>query len=440
MKNIIIMGAAGRDFHVFNMCYRDNDDYNVVAFTATQIPNIEGRKYPSILAGENYPNGIPIHKESDLIKIMENKYIHEVIFAYSDVSYNYIEEKRLMVELLGADFTKFKTFDVKATMIKSMKPVIAVCAVRTGAGKSPVSKAIAKLLKKQGNNVIVIRHPMPYGDLGKQIVQRFASLDDLKDNNCTIEEMEEYEPHINEGIVVYSGIDYEKILKEAEKEADIIIWDGGNNDLPYIKPDLHIVIADPLRANDEINYFPGKINFEMADVIIINKINAAIQEQINTVENNAKKLNFGATIIKAESIINVSDETAIENKNVLVIEDGPTLTHGGMTYGAGILAAIQFRAEKIVDPRPFAVGTMLEVYKKYPDIGKLIPAVGYSVEQIKDLEYTINATPADTVLIATPIDLNRLMTINKECVRVSYEIKIDFENLLKEHGVWPREN
>ena len=440
MKNIIIMGAAGRDFHVFNMCYRDNDDYNVVAFTATQIPNIEGRKYPSILAGENYPNGIPIYKESDLIKIMENKYIHEVIFAYSDVSYDYIEEKRLMVELLGADFTKFKTFDVKATMIKSMKPVIAVCAVRTGAGKSSVSKAIAKLLKKQGNNVIVIRHPMPYGDLGKQIVQRFASLDDLKDNNCTIEEMEEYEPHINEGIVVYSGIDYEKILKEAEKEADIIIWDGGNNDLPYIKPDLHIVIADPLRANDEINYFPGKINFEMADVIIINKINAAIQEQINTVENNAKKLNPDAAIIKAESIINVSDETAIENKNVLVIEDGPTLTHGGMTYGAGILAAIQFRAEKIVDPRPFAVGTMLEVYKKYPDIGKLIPAVGYSVEQIKDLEYTINATPADTVLIATPIDLNRLMTINKECVRVSYEIKIDFENLLKEHGVWPREN
>jgi len=432
MKNIIIMGAAGRDFHVFNMCYRDNKDYNVVAFTATQIPNIERRKYPSILAGKNYPDGIPIYSESSLTKIIKDKNVSEVIFAYSDVSYKYIDKKRSIVKKAGASF---RTFDAESTMLRSTKPVIAVCAVRTGCGKSPVSRAIAKLLKKQGNNVVVIRHPMPYGDLRKQVVQRFASIEDLKRNDCTIEEMEEYEPHINEGIIVYSGVDYEKILRKAEKEADIVIWDGGNNDLPFIKPNLHIVIADPLRANDEMNYFPGKINFEMADVIIINKIHTATQEQISIVENNARRFNPGADVIKAESIISVSDERAIKGKDVLVVEDGPTLTHGGMLYGAGILAAIKFEAEKIVDPRPYVVGTILEVYKKYPRIERLIPAMGYSSKQIKDLEDTINATPADTVLIATPIGLERLIRINKRYVKVSYEVKADFKSILNRSNI-----
>jgi len=427
MKNVIIMGAAGRDFHTFNMCYRDNPNYNVVAFTATQIPNIEGRKYPSILAGKSYPHGIPIYKETDLVELIQNENVHKVIFAYSDVSYNYVSEKRHIVEEAGADFD---TFDVEETMLNSIKPVVAVCAVRTGAGKSPVSKAVAKFLKEKGNNVVVIRHPMPYGDLEKQVVQRFTSFDDLKKNNCTIEEMEEYEPLINEGLVVYAGVDYKKILRKAEKEADIIIWDGGNNDLPYIKPNLHIVIADPLRANDEINYFPGKINFEMADVIIINKVNTAIQEQINIIKNNAMRLNKAASIIEAESIISVSDEETIKGKNVLVIEDGPTLTHGGMTYGAGILAAIQFKAHEVIDPRPFALGTIKEAYEKYPNIGKLIPAMGYSDKQIKDLEHTINAVPADIVLVATPIDLNRLIKINKKCIKVSYEVKLDLEKII----------
>jgi len=437
MRNIIIMGAAGRDFHVFNMCYRDNKDYNVVAFTATQIPNIERRKYPSILAGKNYPDGIPIYSESSLTKIIKDKNVSKVIFAYSDVSYDYVDKKRSIVKKAGASF---KTFDIESTMLKSIKPVIAVCAVRTGCGKSPVSRAIAKLLKKQGNRVVVIRHPMPYGDLQKQVIQRFASIEDLKRNDCTIEEMEEYEPHINEGAIVYSGVDYKKILIRAEKEADIIIWDGGNNDLPFIKPDLHIVITDPLRANDEINYFPGKINFEMADVIIINKVNAATQKQVDIVKNNAKKANPGANIIEAESIISVSDKSAIINKNVLVVEDGPTLTHGGMRYGAGVFAAIKFSAKKIVDPRSYAVGTISEVYEKYPNIGKLIPAMGYSAKQIKDLEHTINATPANTVLIATPIDLERLITINKRYVKVSYRVEADFESILKEHNIWLRKS
>jgi len=436
-KRIIIMGAAGRDFHVFNTCYRNKSSCNVVAFTAAQIPNIEGRKYPPILSGRYYPKGIPIHKESELIKTIRNNNINEVIFAYSDVSYSYIKERELLVKKAGANF---ETFDIKPTFINSVKPVIAVCAVRTGAGKSPISRKIAEILRKQGKNVVVIRHPMPYGDLTKQIVQRFASLEDLQRQNCTIEEMEEYEPHINGGIIVYSGIDYEKILKAAENEADVIIWDGGNNDLPYIKPDLHITIVDPLRAGDEINYFPGKINLEMADIIIINKINAAKAEQLAIVKNNIKKFNPSATIFEAKSIINVSDEKLIRDKNVVVIEDGPTVTHGGMAYGAGIMAAYQFGARRIVDPRPYATGTIKEIYQQYPNIGKLLPAVGYSVQQIEDLRHTIDAIPADIVLIATPIDLSRLIRIDKKCVKVSYEAKADFEKLLRENNKWQKGN
>lgn len=432
LTKVIIMGAAGRDFHNFNTFFRDNDDYKVVAFTATQIPNIEGRKYPAELAGKLYPQGIDIYPEDQLEELIEKHDVDEVIFSYSDVPYNYVMSRSAIVNKAGADF---KLMGPKRTMLKSSKLVIAICAVRTGSGKSQTTRHVVKLLRANGKRVVSIRHPMPYGNLVKQKVQRFASLEDLDKHDCTIEEREEYEPHIVSGNVIYAGIDYEAIIREAEQEADIIIWDGGNNDLPFYQTDMHITVVDPHRPGHELTYYPGEANLRMADVIVINKMDTASPENINLVKNSIYKTNPSAIVIEASSPIFVDDDKMIQGKRVLAVEDGPTLTHGEMTYGAAVVAAEKYGASEIVDPRPYTVGTITDTFKKYPEIGKLLPAMGYGNQQIRDLEKTINQTQCDVVLIGTPIDLRKLVNLNKPAVRVTYELqeigKPDFKDVLK---------
>ena len=417
---VIIMGAAGRDFHNFNVYFRDNPAYEVVAFTATQIPDIEGRIYPPELAGSLYPDGIPIYAEEELPDLIRRYQVDQVVFAYSDVSHEYVMHRASIALAAGADF---RLMGGRSTMLKSSKPVVAVCAVRTGSGKSQTSRKVARLLKEMGKRVVVVRHPMPYGDLRKQVVQRFATFEDLDRNNCTVEEREDYEPHIANGIVVYGGVDYERILREAEKEADVIIWDGGNNDFPFFKPDLHIVVADPHRPGHEIRYHPGETNLRMADVVVINKVETADPEGIEAVRQNVRKVNPKAVLIEAASPIFVEDPDAVRGKRVLVIEDGPTLTHGEMSYGAGVVAARRFGAAELVDPRPYAVGSIAKTFEKYPQIGPLLPAVGYSPKQIADLEATVNATPCDLVLVATPTDIRRIISVNKPVDRVRYELQ-----------------
>jgi predicted GTPase len=422
MKRIrtVIMGAAGRDFHNFNTVYRDNNRYDVVAFTATQIPNIDGRKYPASLAGKLYPKGIPILAEEDLEQIIRTNKVDEVVFAYSDVTYNHVMDRASIANAAGADF---KLISAQATMIKSTKPVIAVCAVRTGSGKSQTTRRIAEILREHGLKVAAIRHPMPYGNLEKQRVQRYGTIADLKKHKCTIEEIEEYEPHIVSGTIIYSGVDYGDILAQAQAEADVILWDGGNNDTPFYKADLHIVVADPLRVGNELTYYPGETNLRMADVVVINKIDTADIAAVNKLRANIRSVNQNALIIDGASPIVVDHPERITGKRVLVVEDGPTLTHGEMKFGAGVVAAGKFGAAELVDPRPYTVGTITQTFKKYPGIGVLLPAMGYGDQQVKDLEITINKTPCDTVIIGTPIDLNRIITIKKPTVRVGYELQ-----------------
>jgi predicted GTPase len=416
---VVIMGAAGRDFHNFNLCYRDNRRYQVVAFTATQIPDIDCRRYPPELAGKLYPGGIPIEPESALVDLLRQYHVDQVVFAYSDVSHNYVMDRASLVIANDADFV---LLGARQTMLKSTRPVVAVCAVRTGAGKSQTTRRVCAILRDMDLVPVVVRHPMPYGNLVEQAVQRFAVLEDLDRYHCTIEEREEYEPHIEKGTVVYAGVDYERILRQAESEAGVVVWDGGNNDLPFYEPDLHIVVADPLRPGHEMIYHPGEANVRMADVIVINKVDSARAEDVALVREDAAKLNPQATIIEAASPIFLEDPAAVLDKKVLVIEDGPTLTHGGMSYGAGVVAARRFGARSIVDPRPYAVGSIVETYRKYPGTGNVLPAMGYGDKQVAELARTIAATPADLVIIATPIDLRRLITIDKPTVRVRYEL------------------
>jgi len=419
-QKILIMGAAGRDFHNFNTYFRDNQGYEVVAFTATQIPDIEGRTYPAELAGDLYPTGIHIYPEGDLLKLIEEKEIDQVVFAYSDVPHEYVIHKASEVLAAGADF---RLMGLKNTQIKSEKPVVSVCAVRTGSGKSQTTRRVSLILREMGYKVAAIRHPMPYGDLAKQAVQRFAELSDLDKHECTIEEREEYEPHIENGVIVYAGVDYEKILRQAEEEVDIVLWDGGNNDLPFYKADLNIVVADPHRPGHETTYHPGEANVRMADVFVINKVDTADREDIMTVSESLRNLNPKALIIEGASPLFVDDPGAIRGKRVLVVEDGPTLTHGEMAYGAGWIAARRFGAAEIVDPRPFAVGSITEVYKKYPTTGNVLPAMGYGEAQIKELEQTIQNADVDLVVIGTPIDLSRILKIDKPFQRVQYELQ-----------------
>ena len=416
----LIMGAAGRDFHNFNVVYRQNNLYEVVAFTATQIPDIEGRNYPSELSGDLYPNGIPIHDESKLVDLIAEHDVEEVVFSYSDITHEYVMHKASQVLAVGAHF---KLLGGEQTMIQSSKPVISVCAVRTGCGKSQTTRKVAEILKAAGKQVAVIRHPMPYGDLAKQGVQRFTTLEDLEKHDCTIEEMEEYEPHITRGTVVFAGADYEAIIREAEKEADVILWDGGNNDMPFYKPDLAIVVTDPHRPGHELAYYPGETNLMMADAVVINKVDTADQKGVDTVRKNIQNVNFDAVIIECASPITVENSDLIAGKKVLVVEDGPTLTHGEMKIGAGMIAAEKFGAAETVDPRPYLVGKLLETFDHYPDIGLLLPAMGYGDEQVKDLESTINNTECDVVIIGTPIDLRRLIDIKQPSVRVTYDLE-----------------
>lgn len=432
-KKIIIMGAAGRDFHNFNVLYRNNKNVEVVAFTATQIPDIEGRVYPRALAGPNYPKGIPIHPEEDLLKLINKHDVDEVVFAYSDVPYEYVMDKAAYVMSCGA---RFSLEGGDPTMVKSKKPVISVCAVRTGCGKSQTTRRVAEILIAMGLKVVAIRHPMPYGDLAKQACQRFATLADLKKHKCTIEEMEEYEPHINRGVIVYAGVDYEMIMREAEKEADVILWDGGNNDMSFYKSDLYITVVDPHRPGHEINYYPGQNNLLMADVIVINKIDTAPIDGVTEVRRNIAYYNPEAIVIDGASPVGVEKPELIRGKKVLVVEDGPTTTHGEMAYGAGMMAAAKFGAAETVDPRPYTVGTITETFKKYPDIGPLLPAMGYSGKQVADLQKTIDKTRCDSVVIATPIDLRRVVNIKKPSTRVYYDLqeigKPDMQNVLDE--------
>lgn len=417
---VLIMGAAGRDFHNFNTVYRDNEKYNVVCFTATQIPDIEGRRYPAQLAGTLYPSGIPIHHERELVQLIHNEKIDEVVFAYSDVSHEYVMHKASAALAAGASF---KFIGTAETMLKSNKPVVAICAVRTGSGKSQTTRRVSQILKSLGKKLVVVRHPMPYGDLAAQAVQRFGSFEDLDKQHCTIEEREEYEPHLRMGTVVYAGVDYAAILEGAQAEADIVLWDGGNNDTPFFKPDLHIVVADPLRPGHETHYHPGETNLRMADVVVINKESNARPEDIESVRDAIRANNPDADIVDAASPIFVEDSGVIRGKRVLCIEDGPTLTHGEMTIGAGVVAARKFGAQAIVDPRPFLKGSLVDTFKMYPGIGTLLPAMGYGEKQVHDLEATINATDCDAVVIATPIDLRRLVKLNKPATRVTYELQ-----------------
>jgi len=418
---ILIMGAAGRDFHNFNVFFRDRESYQVVAFTATQIPNIEGRLYPPELAGSLYPQGIPIYPEEQLEELIREHEVDQVVFAYSDVTHECVMHKASQVLAAGADYC---LMGVRHTMLKSNKPVVAVCAVRTGAGKSQTTRRVAEILQDMGHKVVVVRHPMPYGDLAKQTSQRFADYADLERHQCTIEEREEYEPHIDRGIVVYAGVDYGVILRQAEKEADIVLWDGGNNDLPFYDPDLMIVVADPHRAGHELRYHPGEANLRLADVVVINKIDTANLADVSAVRANVRSVNPDAVLVDAASPILVQDPRAITGKRVLVVEDGPTLTHGEMAYGAGVVAARRFGAAEIIDPRPFAVGSILQTFEKYPNIGPLLPAMGYGDEQIKDLEETIANTPAELVIVGTPIDLRRIVNIQQPTQRVRYDLQV----------------
>ena len=417
---VLIMGAAGRDFHNFNVTYRNDPHSEVVAFTATQIPNIEGRRYPPELSGKLYPSGIPILDEADLSRLILGMKVDDVVFSYSDVSHEYVMHKASEVLKCGENF---KLLGGKKTMIRSNKPVIAIGAVRTGSGKSQTSRRVAEVLTDVGRRVAIIRHPMPYGNLAKQKVQRFSTIEDLKKHDCTIEEMEEYEPHIVRGSVVFAGIDYGAILDKAEKEADIILWDGGNNDMPFYKPDLFLVVVDPHRPGHELLFYPGESNLLMADVLVINKVDTADPENVETVKNNIASVNPSATVIEAASPVKVEEPDAIKGKRCLVVEDGHTLTHGGMKFGAGVVAAEKFGASEIVDPRPWITGTIAETFETYPDIGKLLPAMGYGEQQIKNLESTINAADCDAVLIGTPIDLRKVLHIEKPSVRVTYDLK-----------------
>ena len=422
VKNIIIIGAAGRDFHNFNTYYRDNNNYRVVAFTAAQIPDIDNRKYPSELAGEQYPEGIPIYSQDKLADLIELFNVEECVFSYSDIKYQDLMNISAVVNTAGANFTLLSP---NKTMIKSNKPVISVCAVRTGCGKSQTSRKVIEILMEKGLKVVAVRHPMPYGKLEEQIVERFSKVEDLKKYNCTIEEMEEYEPHIVRGNTIYAGVDYGKILEAAENDpegCDVILWDGGNNDFSFYEPDLSLTVVDPLRPGDEINYYPGEVSLKSADIAIINKIDSATKENLEIVNNNIEKLNPNAKIISAESKITVDKPELIKDKKVLVVEDGPTLTHGCMKIGAGTVAAERFGAKEMVDPRENTVGKLAETYKIYTDIGTLLPAMGYSEEQLKDLEETINNTDCDSVIIGTPIDLSRIININKPVARVYYDL------------------
>jgi predicted GTPase len=416
----LIMGAAGRDFHNFNMVYRGNPDHEVVAFTATQIPNIEGRLYPAELAGEHYPDGIRIYPESELANLIRDLDVHEVVFSYSDVPHTYVMHHASAVLAAGADF---KLLGPRATMVKSVKPVVSIGAVRTGAGKSQTTRRVAEALRSLGYSVAAVRHPMPYGNLIAQNVQRFGDYDDLDEYECTIEEREEYEPHLDRGVVVFAGVDYEKILRQAELEVDIVLWDGGNNDLPFYHSDLHIVIADPHRPGHESLYHPGEANARMADVIVINKVDTADGGNVVDLRAALRELNPDAVVVEAASPLTVADPALIRGKRVLAIEDGPTLTHGEMAYGAAWIAARRFGAAEIIDPRPYAVGSIAETFAKYPTTGDVLPAMGYGAEQIAELEQTINAAPADLVLIGTPIDLRRVLKLDKPAQRVGYDLQ-----------------
>lgn len=418
-RRVIICGAAGRDFHNFNVLFRNDPDYEIVGFTATQIPDIEGRVYPADLAGARYPDGIPIYPESELARLVRDLRADEVLFSYSDVPFRHVMHIGSIAMTAGANFTLASP---TATMIPSNKPVISVCAVRTGCGKSQTSRYVADILTNEGRSVVVVRHPMPYGDLSAQRVQRFGSIEDFRRHSCTIEEMEEYEPHIVRGRVVYAGVDYEAILREAEQEADVILWDGGNNDTPFFHSDLEIVVTDPHRAGHELEYYPGETNFLRADVIVINKVDSAAESDVKLIEEHARTLNPAAVVLRADSEISVDSPELIAGKRVLVVEDGPTLTHGEMQFGAGVVAARRHGAGEIVDPRPWIVGSLGETYRKYPRIGTLLPAMGYGEGQIHDLEETINRVECDLVLVATPVDLGRVLTINKPSLRVRYEL------------------
>ncbi|HSR48222.1 MAG TPA: cyclic 2,3-diphosphoglycerate synthase [Anaerolineales bacterium] len=419
-KKVLIMGAAGRDFHNFNVYFRGNPGYDVVAFTATQIPNIEGRQYPPALAGDLYPGGIPIHPESDLPRLIRELQVDQVVFAYSDISHTYVMHKASEVLATGADFWMLGP---AGTQLSSTKPVVSVCAARTGSGKSQTTRRVADILRGLGYRVAAVRHPMPYGDLVRQAVQRFESYADLEAADCTIEEREEYEPHLASGVIVYAGVDYERILRQAEAEVDAVLWDGGNNDLPFFRSDLHIVVVDPHRPGHELAYHPGEANVRMADVIVINKMDTAPAEGVAEVRRNVAMLNPKAIVVEASSPIFVEDPEAIRGKRVLVVEDGPTLTHGEMAYGAGWVAARNFGASEIVDPRPFAIGSIAQTYAKYPTTGEVLPAMGYGDDQVRELEQTINNARADLVLIGTPIDLGRILDLNKPAQRVRYELQ-----------------
>jgi predicted GTPase len=427
---VIIMGAAGRDFHNFNVYFRDNANYEVVAFTATQIPNIEGRKYPASLAGKLYPKGIDIFPESDLPELIKKLGAEQVVFAYSDIPHVEVMHKASLVNACGADF---RLMGANQTELKSKVPVIAICAVRTGSGKSQTTRAVASALRGKGRRIVAIRHPMPYGDLEKQAVQRFATYEDLDKHECTIEEREEYEPHIDKGIIVYAGVDYEKILRQAEEEADVILWDGGNNDTPFYAPDLHITVADPHRAGHGKLYHPGETNMRMADVIIINKVDTAEPDKVEAVRKVIAELNPKAIVVTAASPLTVDDPAAINGKRVLVIEDGPTVTHGEMTFGAGMIAAKNAGAKEIIDPRPFAVGSIKATFEKYTHLEKVLPAMGYGGKQVAELEETINASDCDIVVSGTPIDLTRVLgNVNKPIVRVKYDLQVKGEPTLEQ--------
>jgi len=429
VEKVIIMGAAGRDFHNFNVYFRDNPRYNVIAFTAAQIPNIEGRLYPHELCGKFYPEGIPIYPEDQLASLIRDHQVDLVAFSYSDVPHIDVMHKASIAMAWGADFI---LIGATYTMLKSKKPIVSVCAVRTGCGKSQTTRKVCEIFKEFGKKAVVVRHPMPYGDLRTQVVQRFSTYEDFEKHHCTIEEREEYEPLVDQGTVVYAGVDYGQILKNAEKEADVIIWDGGNNDTPFYYPDVHIVLFDPHRAGHELLYYPGETNMIMADIAIINKVDTANQKKVEQVRKNIKEHNQNTEIILAESSVLVNNPERIKGKRVLVVEDGPTLTHGGMPYGAGTIAAKIYEASRIVDPRPYASGTIKKIYESYPHIGSLLPAMGYSSIQIHDLENTINSSECDLVLFATPIQLTRILSIKKPTIRVRYEYKDHQEPFLKD--------
>ncbi len=428
------MGAAGRDFHNFNVLFRDREELQVVAFTATQIPDIEGRRYPPELAGPRYPDGIPILSEKELPALFDRQRIDEAVFSYSDVSHQYVMEKASQVIALGADF---RLVGSRESMLEAEVPVIAVCAVRTGSGKSQTTRKIAQILRQQGRKAVVVRHPMPYGDLTAQKVQRFETLEDLARQHCTIEEMEEYEPHLRLGFTVYAGVDYAEVLRQAQAEAEVILWDGGNNDLPFFRPDLHVTVTDPHRQGHELSYFPGRINLLLADIVVINKIDTAAAEAVSALRDNVYRLNPKAAVVEAASPIFLERGEEIWGKRVLVVEDGPTLTHGGMKYGAGVIAARKYGALEIVDPRAFTSGKIRSTYDEYPDIGSVLPAVGYGEQQIRDLEATINNVSCDLVIIATPVDLTRIVSINKPMLKVRYELqeigKPDLRDLIEKH-------